>query len=284
MTPTTLRTGPAGPFDHDVALATLTAHHIEGLHAIDPERAVLQRWIDVDGRPVAVTLRVHAAGVTVGPRGGSRALDQVVCDRVRGWFDLGADIAAIDAVFAADLVLGPLVAERLGGADHPVPQRVRSRAVHRHRAAGVPGRRPAVRFTADRRLRRRRPRPRVRRRSAHAPGPAGDRPSARRGTARKHRPDRRRARTSLAIAELFADLDDTENLPGHATLAAAYGVGPWTLDYLAVRAGTDPDAFPAGDTVLRRVLAARGAADPAAAAEDWRPWRSYAASRLWAAA
>ncbi|OIJ87139.1 hypothetical protein [Streptomyces colonosanans] len=93
-----------------------------------------------------------------------------------------------------------------------------------------------------------------------------------------------RARTVLAVAELFADLGDTENLPGRAMLGAAYGVGPWTMDYMAARAGTDADAFPVGDAVLRRVLAARGAADPVVAAEDWRPWRSYAASRLWAAA
>ncbi|WP_245766938.1 DNA-3-methyladenine glycosylase I [Streptomyces colonosanans] len=65
--------------------------------------------------PVAATLRVHAAGVTVGTPGGSRALDQVVRERVRGWFDLDGDIAAIDTVFAADPVLGPLVAERPGG-------------------------------------------------------------------------------------------------------------------------------------------------------------------------
>ncbi|MFE7529158.1 AlkA N-terminal domain-containing protein [Kitasatospora sp. NPDC057542] len=114
MTPTTRRPCPVGPFDHHTVLATLTAHRIEGLHAIDPEHAVLQRWTDIDNHPVAVTLHLHATGVTVRTRDGSRTLDQTDRERLRRWFDLDADIAAIDAAFAEDPVLGPLVTERPG--------------------------------------------------------------------------------------------------------------------------------------------------------------------------
>ena len=32
------------------------------------------------------------------------------------------------------------------------------------------------------------------------------------------------------------------------------GIGPWTADYVAMRALGDPDAFPATDLVLRRAL------------------------------
>jgi AraC family transcriptional regulator of adaptative response / DNA-3-methyladenine glycosylase II len=39
-----------------------------------------------------------------------------------------------------------------------------------------------------------------------------------------------------------------------------------------------PDAFPAGDLVLRRKLGAK----PGEAAEQWRPWRAYAAMHIWA--
>jgi AraC family transcriptional regulator of adaptative response / DNA-3-methyladenine glycosylase II len=56
------------------------------------------------------------------------------------------------------------------------------------------------------------------------------------------------------------------------------GIGPWTVDYVAMRALADPDAFPAGDLVLRRRLGS----DVLQRAEAWRPWRAYAAMHLWA--
>ena len=64
---------------------------------------------------------------------------------------------------------------------------------------------------------------------------------------------------------------------GRAGLARIPGVGPWTIEYVALRALGDPDAFPAGDAVLRAEI---GAANT----EAWRPWRGYAAVRLWARA
>jgi AraC family transcriptional regulator, regulatory protein of adaptative response / DNA-3-methyladenine glycosylase II len=64
------------------------------------------------------------------------------------------------------------------------------------------------------------------------------------------------------------------------------GIGPWTADYIALRALGDPDAFPAGDLGLRRSARALGlpgdAASLEARAERWRPWRRYAAHYLWA--
>ena len=60
-------------------------------------------------------------------------------------------------------------------------------------------------------------------------------------------------------------------------LAALPGVGPWTVEYVAMRALGDPDAFPATDLVLRRELGS----DALARADSWRPWRSYAAMHLW---
>lgn len=63
------------------------------------------------------------------------------------------------------------------------------------------------------------------------------------------------------------------------------GIGAWTAHYIALRALGHPDAFPAGDLVLRRatgggILAAR---ELEARAEAWRPWRAYAAIHLWRA-
>lgn len=67
-------------------------------------------------------------------------------------------------------------------------------------------------------------------------------------------------------------------------LAELPGVGPWTVEYVALRALGDPDAFPAGDLGLRRALGGVGAREAAAAAQRWRPWRGYAAQHLWTAA
>lgn len=73
-----------------------------------------------------------------------------------------------------------------------------------------------------------------------------------------------------------------------AALARLPGVGDWTAQYVALRALGEPDAFPSGDLVLRRVAAAGGAPLPASAlatlADEWRPWRGYAVLHLWRAA
>jgi AraC family transcriptional regulator of adaptative response / DNA-3-methyladenine glycosylase II len=71
-----------------------------------------------------------------------------------------------------------------------------------------------------------------------------------------------------------------------ATLVALPGIGPWTAEYVAMRALRDPDAFMPTDLGIRRGAAALGLPDtePALrdAAEAWRPWRSYAMAHLWA--
>ncbi|MBX6323161.1 MAG: DNA-3-methyladenine glycosylase 2 family protein, partial [Rhodospirillaceae bacterium] len=70
-----------------------------------------------------------------------------------------------------------------------------------------------------------------------------------------------------------------------ARLDALPGVGPWTAHYIAMRALGEADAFPAADLGLLRAMATpAGRPTPArlaARAESWRPWRAYAAVRLW---
>ena len=68
-----------------------------------------------------------------------------------------------------------------------------------------------------------------------------------------------------------------------ASLLAIPGIGPWTADYIAMRALGHPDVFLPADTGTRDALAGLGR-DPATAAElaqSWRPWRSYAQAHLW---
>lgn len=60
------------------------------------------------------------------------------------------------------------------------------------------------------------------------------------------------------------------------------GIGPWTANYIAMRALNHPDAFPHRDLGLMQALGLHRPKDILAAAEAWRPWRAYAALHLWA--
>lgn len=58
------------------------------------------------------------------------------------------------------------------------------------------------------------------------------------------------------------------------------GIGPWTAQYIAMRALHWPDAFPSGDLMLLRA-ANTTQRHLEKLAEGWRPWRAYATHYLW---
>jgi AraC family transcriptional regulator of adaptative response / DNA-3-methyladenine glycosylase II len=102
---------------------------------------------------------------------------------------------------------------------------------------------------------------------------------------------RSRARTlhalccALAAGEIVLDRGgDPERV--RAQLLALPGIGPWTADYVLMRALGDTDVFLATDLGIKRALEQLGVdAAPAAAlalAERWRPYRSFAMQYLWA--
>ena len=65
-----------------------------------------------------------------------------------------------------------------------------------------------------------------------------------------------------------------------ANLQELPGIGPWTAQYIAMRALHWPDAFPGTDLMLLR--AARATPKKLLARADaWRPWRAYATHYLW---
>lgn len=68
-------------------------------------------------------------------------------------------------------------------------------------------------------------------------------------------------------------------------LCALPGIGPWTAEYIALRAFGAADAFPASDLgLLKAPLWGEDGIDAKrlkARAEAWRPWRAYAAVHLW---
>jgi AraC family transcriptional regulator of adaptative response / DNA-3-methyladenine glycosylase II len=68
-------------------------------------------------------------------------------------------------------------------------------------------------------------------------------------------------------------------------LTALPGIGAWTAHYVAMRALSHADAFPAADIVLRKAVAKDGSPVSAKSlehmAEAWRPYRAYAVLHLW---
>jgi AraC family transcriptional regulator of adaptative response / DNA-3-methyladenine glycosylase II len=101
---------------------------------------------------------------------------------------------------------------------------------------------------------------------------------------------RSRAQTLRAVAQatrdgsiVWDDVTDAETI--RSQLRSIRGIGDWTIEYIALRALREPDAFPASDLGLRQALGtadrAASAADVLRHAEPWRPWRGYAALHLW---
>ena len=98
-----------------------------------------------------------------------------------------------------------------------------------------------------------------------------------------------RRTTLLSLAAALAD-GSVDVGPGadreqaRRQLAGRPGIGPWSVEMIAMRALGDPDAFPGSDLGVRRAAAAAGLPDRArlaARAEAWRPWRAYAVQYLW---
>ncbi|KGM10165.1 AlkA N-terminal domain-containing protein [Cellulomonas bogoriensis] len=71
-----------------------------------------------------------------------------------------------------------------------------------------------------------------------------------------------------------------------ARLGALPGIGPWTVETIAMRALGDPDAFVPSDLGVRVAAEHLGLPSTPGAltrrSATWRPWRSYAVQYLWA--
>lgn len=95
-----------------------------------------------------------------------------------------------------------------------------------------------------------------------------------------------RARTIVALAHAVAS-GEVSLEPGAdpaatiARLQQIAGIGPWTAQYIAMRALAWPDAFPDGDVGVMKALRERNAERVRALAAAWRPWRAYAVMHLW---
>ncbi|NVB81888.1 MAG: helix-turn-helix domain-containing protein [Kofleriaceae bacterium] len=85
--------------------------------------------------------------------------------------------------------------------------------------------------------------------------------------------------TAVATGTLRLEGVDLDTFVGN--LVEMPGIGPWTANYLAMRALHLPDAFPAADLGVQKALNRSGARAAEERAEAWRPFRAYAVLHLW---
>jgi AraC family transcriptional regulator of adaptative response / DNA-3-methyladenine glycosylase II len=212
------------------------------------------------------------------------ALGSVVA-RLRRLFDLDADMHAIDAHLAADPLFSARVAQRPGlrvpGAWDGFELAVRAvlgQQINVAAATTLAGRlaamlgQPLESQPDDRRL------------LFPTPSAIAAAELTAIGLTRARAETLRKLGSAMAqdaqLLRPFATLDETI-----AKLVELPGIGPWTAQYIAMRALREPDAFPASDLGLLRALETPAgrptSAQLSARAEAWRPWRAYAALRLW---
>jgi AraC family transcriptional regulator of adaptative response / DNA-3-methyladenine glycosylase II len=204
-------------------------------------------------------------------------------ERVRRLLDADCDPVAVGDAFAGDPLIGPLVRRTPGlrVPGHVDGHELAVRAVLGQQVSVAGARTVAARLTREH--------------GVPLPAPDGDLTHVFPTSAAIAALDpeqlpmpraRGRALTGLCAAladgeialDRGADRDDVR-----LKLLALPGIGPWTADYVALRALGHPDVFLPTDLGIRDALLAAGR-DPVTAAEQaegWRPWRSYAQLHLW---
>ncbi len=274
------------PFDFAGTLAFLKRRALPGLETVDDacyrrrfvlagESGLLE--VRACGGDAALSLRVMQAPV--------RALPDIVA-RVRRLFDLDAEAGAIAMVLKRDRQLASWL-ERFPGVRVPGAWdgfEIAVRAVLGQQISVAAAR------TLCQRL--------VRRFGEPMPSLHGETWNAfptPRALAEADLSDigltRARVRTlgemARAVVEGRVDFRAEQGLANFvAAWTALPGIGPWTAHYIAMRALGHPDAFPAADLVLRKVI---GGGEPVSTREleqrsqAWRPWRAYVTTLLWRA-
>ena len=204
-------------------------------------------------------------------------------ERVRRLLDADCDPVAVADAFAGDPVVGPLVRAHPGlrVPGHVDGNEIAIRAVLGQQVSVAGARTVAARLTAEH------GRP-----IAHPVGGLTHLfpdPATLAGLDPEELPmPRSRGRALVALCAALAGGDlaldrGPDRDAVREALLAIPGIGPWTADYIALRALGHPDVFLPTDVGIRDALRGLGR-DPARAAElaeGWRPWRSYAQTHLW---
>lgn len=271
------------PFDWEALMAFLAARATPGVEDVRASR--YRRTIAIDGS--TGTLEVsHAAtrpAIDLEVRfPDSRPLLMIV-ERVRRMFDLGADPAVIAEHLGNDPLLGPVMKRhpglRVPGAWDGFELSVRAilgQQVSVAAATTIAGR-LARRFGSpvdgedglDRIF--------------PTPGQLAQAPIEEVGViATRAETIRVLARAVAASTVTFTTGPAAHDLT--AVLQSLPGIGPWTAQYIAMRALGEPDAFLPGDLVLRQMAGNCAGRALEERSGRWRPWRAYAVMLLWQAA
>lgn len=287
----TARLGWRPPYDVDAMLGFLATRQLPGVEQVEPAARLYARTLSLNVGGVSHTgwlqarFKPDANAVELELSAGLQAVMPHVLWRVRALFDLDADPQAIHATLQRDFP---------GGDGLRVPGCVDGFELAVRAVLGQQITVAAARTLAARLIERfgealNTPAPQLNRLFATPQALAQADPAdiGALGIVRQ----RQAAIQALAraVCEGQLNLSDQADIP--ATVQALQqlpGIGPWTAQYIALRALRWPDAWPPSDVAvhaalglspLRGRLAEQAAALQAAA---WQPWRGYAVIRAWA--
>lgn len=272
------------PFDPDSAFGFMRARAIAGSESFVGDTYV--RAVSMNGAVGTVAIRARAGGIACDVSPSLSGSLMKIATRLRRLFDADADTTSIAAHLSRDPVLRARVrtrpALRVMGAFDPFEWAIRAvlgQQISVRGARTIAGRLVAT-FGVPL------PRQTDERLPAFAWPDAARLAEADVDALRAIGLTRARASTVLALARAVASgavvLDEgAEPEITREALLAIPGIGPWTAQYIELRALGWPDAFPAGDLGLRNALGGISTTECEARAETWKPWRAYAAAHLW---
>ncbi|AOE50342.1 DNA-3-methyladenine glycosylase 2 family protein [Kangiella sediminilitoris] len=87
----------------------------------------------------------------------------------------------------------------------------------------------------------------------------------------------RRKQTLTDFAQWFCEQENSNREFDLQEILDIKGIGPWSYEYIKLRSGLDPDAFPEKDLGVIKALEKYQMTDTS----KWSPWRSYATLHLW---
>ncbi|MBK8124242.1 MAG: DNA-3-methyladenine glycosylase 2 family protein [Dokdonella sp.] len=281
----TLRIPYRQPYDFAGLLEFLSRRAIPGVECVEADEYRRSFRIGADAGWFSVAARSDDAALQLCVHGARPHQLGQLAARVRRMFDVDADPAAISRVLGADRLLRPLTRRWPGqrlpcawdafelGVRAVLGQQISVAAARTFASRIVERFGTAHDASLAHGLGRLFPEPEQ---LADAPLESIGLPRARAETLRSL------ARAFRDEREAFSSFTTREDII--ARLQALPGIGAWTANYMAMRAFSHPDAFPAGDLVLRKII---GKGTPVTErkmlerAEAWRPWRAYAVMLLW---
>ena len=272
------------PLDWPFFLRFLGARATPGVEAVDRGRYV--RTVEVDGAVGKFVVEPHPTfqRLLVTVQGEAATQARAVLGRVRRMFDLDVDLPSVHATLGADPLLRPLLDAapgiRIPGAWSAFELLVRAivgQQVAVKAATTIMGRivgrlgtpvdgggdaGPSFLFPSPRA---------VAEGDLSSIGMPTKRALALQNVARAI------AGSAIPFPEAGGVVDGVKE-----ALIELPGIGPWTVEYFALRALGDADAWPGTDLILRRAIEPHSdsATTPRGPA-CWRPYRGYAAMHLW---